>query len=130
VGIHIIIGIQRPDSTIINGQIKNNISFRVCGRFVDREPSQIMLNNDLASKLPNIKGRFIVKDDELKEVQCFYYSYSSSINLRAVTIKDTKSEATQIQIEEMPEPDSKPKPTTKSEPLTSDLDFDFSDIKK
>jgi len=73
VGIHLIMGIQRPDSTIISGQIKNNVSFRVCGRFVDREPSRIMLSSDVASNLPNIKGRFIVKDDDLYEVQSFYF---------------------------------------------------------
>jgi len=67
VGIHLIMGIQRPDSTIVNGQIKNNVSFRVCGRFVDREPSRIMLGSDEASTLNNIKGRFIIKDDNLQE---------------------------------------------------------------
>jgi len=66
-------GIQRPDSTIISGQIKNNVSYRVCGRFVDREPSRIMLSCDAASTLPNVKGRFIVKDDDLYEVQSFYF---------------------------------------------------------
>lgn len=74
VGIHLIMGIQRPDSTIVNGQIKNNVSYRLCGRFIDKEPSRIMLNNDMASELPNIKGRFIARDEELIEVQCFYYS--------------------------------------------------------
>jgi len=74
VGIHLIMGIQRPDSTIVSGQIKNNVSFRVCGRFVDSEPSRIMLGNDSARSLPNIKGRFIVKDDNMYEVQAFYFS--------------------------------------------------------
>ena len=74
VGIHLIMGIQRPDSTIVSGQIKNNVSFRVCGRFVDPEPSRIMLGNERASKLPNIKGRFIVKGDNLQEVQAFYFA--------------------------------------------------------
>jgi len=77
VGIHLIMGIQRPDSTIISGQIKNNVSYRVCGRFVDREPSRIMLSCDMASGLPNVKGRFIVKDDDLCEVQSFYFTNKS-----------------------------------------------------
>ena len=29
VGIHLIMGIQRPDSTVVNGQIKNNVPFRM-----------------------------------------------------------------------------------------------------
>lgn len=73
VGIHLIMGIQRPDSTIVSGQIKNNVSFRICGRFVDREPSRIMLGNETAYQLPNIKGRFMVKDEDLHETQCFYF---------------------------------------------------------
>ena len=73
--------IQRPDSTIISGQIKNNVSYRVCGRFVDKELSRIMLGSDRANTLPNIKGRFIVKDNVLEEVQSFYFSGESLNNL-------------------------------------------------
>jgi len=72
VGIHLIMAIQRPDSTVVGGQIKNNVPYRVCGRFVDKEPSRIMLGNDTATSLPNIKGRFIIKDDDVREVQAFY----------------------------------------------------------
>jgi len=73
VGIHLIMAVQRPDATIISGQIKNNVSYRVCGRFVDKEPSQIMLGSNIANTLPNIKGRFIVKDDDIHEIQCFNF---------------------------------------------------------
>lgn len=79
VGIHLIMGIQRPDSTVISGQIKNNVSYRICGRFVDPEPSRIMLGDDLASTLLNIKGRFIVKDDNFHEVQCFYFTDNEAV---------------------------------------------------
>jgi len=71
VGINLIMGLQRPDSTIINGQIKNNVSLRICGRFIDPEPSRIMLGNDCANKITNIKGRFILKDDTYREFQAF-----------------------------------------------------------
>jgi len=73
-GISLIMGIQRPDSTVITGQIKNNVSFRVCGRFVDPEPSRIMLGNDMATKIPNKKGRFIIKDDDYTEFQAFRFT--------------------------------------------------------
>lgn len=69
VGINLIMGLQRPDSTIINGQIKNNVSLRICGRFVDPEPSRIMLNSDIATTLPSVKGRFIYKDTKTLEFQ-------------------------------------------------------------
>lgn len=71
-GINLVMGIQRPDATIINGQIKNNVSMRICGRFVDPEPSRIMLGNDRATQLPQVKGRFLIKDGNCKEFQAFY----------------------------------------------------------
>jgi len=96
VGIHLIMGIQRPDSTVISGQIKSNVAYRVCGKFVDKEPSRIMLGSDKASLLPNIKGRFIIKDNEFHEVQAFYYDNSLYKPCRepAVTIptKDVEEE--------------------------------------
>jgi len=125
-GIHLIMGIQRPDSTIISGQIKNNVPFRVCGRFVDPEPSRIMLNNESAIKLPNIKGRFLIKDDVMHEVQCFYYSNSSLAGLwvmprskiNAPTMNEEKAKPSPIKQETAPR---------KSEVLSDDLNFDFSD---
>ncbi|MCB6608449.1 FtsK/SpoIIIE domain-containing protein [[Clostridium] symbiosum] len=74
VGIHLIMGIQRPDSTVVNGQIKSNVAFRICGRFVDKEPSRIMLGTDVASSLDDVKGRFIVKASTMQEIQSFYYA--------------------------------------------------------
>jgi len=132
VGIHLIMGIQRPDSTIINGQIKNNVSFRICGRFVDKEPSRIVLGNDMASNLTNIKGRFIVKDDNLQEIQSFYYSDSSPYRA---------NKATRNVLEDKNNKESEMAPTSQNEPLeepeteedtnvSKKLDFDFSDIKK
>ena len=124
VGIHLIMGIQRPDSTIVSGQIKNNVSFRICGRFVDKEPSRIMIGSDEASHLPNVKGRFIIKDDELYEVQSFYYT-DSDISYLEPEVKEDIPTAPEPQVEEQKEV-----PPPKSEKISSELDFDFSDIKK
>lgn len=132
VGIHLIMGIHRPDSTIISGQIKNNVSFRICGRFVDREPSQIMLCNDLASNLINIKGRFIVKNDELSEIQCFYYSDSSTYDLKPKIRRNIPNPIMEAPKEEkaiLPVVERVTAPP-KSTHLSSDLNFDFSDITK
>ena len=111
-GIHLIMGIHRPDSTIITGQIKNNVSFRICGHFADKEPSEIMLGNSAANKLPkDTKGRFIVKDDGMQIVQCFLYPKSAkdSLNRRIKKVSPT---------------------INKSAVLSSELNFDFSDIIK
>ena len=72
-GIFIISGIQRPDAELIGGQIKSNVAFRISGKFSDKEPSIIVLGDDSATKLPNIKGRCLVKGNGTQEVQAFYF---------------------------------------------------------
>ena len=61
-GIHLILATQRPDSTILNGQIKNNINCRICGR-ADNVLSMIILDNtDAADLIPDdAQGRFLLK---------------------------------------------------------------------
>ena len=49
-GIHLILATQRPDATIIPGQIRNNMDFRVC-------------NTSAAEQIPkDARGRFITGD--------------------------------------------------------------------
>lgn len=62
-GIHLILATQRPDATIIPGQVKNNLDFRVCGR-ADDVLSQIILDNtSAAEQIPkDARGRFILGD--------------------------------------------------------------------
>lgn len=59
-GIHLILATQRPDSNIICGQIKNNVSYRICGR-ADNVLSMIILDNtSAADEIPSdARGRFI-----------------------------------------------------------------------
>lgn len=125
VGIHLIMGVQRPDSTVISGQIKNNVPYRVCGRFVDREPSRIMLSSDIASTLPNIKGRFIVKDSHFREVQCFYFDERKlqSKNKKQIHEKAETSLDNNIIVHEPP----KEKPLLQP---ANEFEFDFSDLRK
>lgn len=69
-GIHILMSFIRPSSDVLDGQIKNTLSWRVCGYFPDPAASRIVLDNDRATELPSeIKGRFIVGDEE---VQAYY----------------------------------------------------------
>ena len=127
VGIHLIIGVQRPDSTIITGQIKSNVSFRICGHFVDKEPSRIMLGTDRASALPNIKGRFILKDDDVVEAQSFLFN-------RAV-LSPVEAKESLRHIKETPALENEIKPNkhpSKEEPRQTgkSIEFDFSEFKK
>lgn len=124
-GIHLVMGMQRVDSTLVSGQIKTNTSGRICGRFVDKEPSRIMLNNDMASNLPNIKGRFIFKDDNFMEFQAFYYQSTTS-NYKEPYISELPESA-----EESPQKDIQEETLEKAQEKSnteSDISFDFSDI--
>jgi S-DNA-T family DNA segregation ATPase FtsK/SpoIIIE len=71
-GIHLILATQRPDATIISGQIKNNIDFRVCGR-ADNVLSQIVLDStDAADLIPkDVSGHFLLQDGTLFQAYWF-----------------------------------------------------------
>ena len=62
VGINIILGIQRPDAKVLNGQIRNNIPVKVCGRCMGgdgRYLSEMVLGDQIATTLDaTIEGRF------------------------------------------------------------------------
>lgn len=71
-GIHLILSTQRPDATIIPGQIRSNIDFRVCGR-ADNVLSQIILDNTTAAEqIPkDAQGRFITSDGTVFQAYLF-----------------------------------------------------------
>lgn len=71
-GIHLILATQRPDSTILNGQIKNNINCRICGR-ADNVLSMIILDNtDAADQIPeDAQGRFLLHDGPIFQAYWF-----------------------------------------------------------
>jgi len=69
-GVHLLMGVIRPSHEVLDGQIKNNLLWRVCGYFPDSPASRIVLDNDKATTLPpKMKGRFIVGDEP---VQAYY----------------------------------------------------------
>ncbi|MBQ7781789.1 MAG: DUF853 family protein [Lachnospiraceae bacterium] len=73
-GIHLFLGVQRPDANILPGQIKNNTPVRISGRFADKPASEIVLGNTDAVNLPNIKGRFLYRvGNEIIEFQAFLF---------------------------------------------------------
>ena len=71
-GIHLVLATQRPDSTILNGQIKNNISCRICGR-ADNVLSMIILDKaDAADQIPeDAQGRFLLHDGTMFQAYWF-----------------------------------------------------------
>ena len=71
-GIHLILATQRPDSTILNGQIKNNINCRICGR-ADNVLSMIILDKtDATDQIPeDAQGRFLLNDGTMFQAYWF-----------------------------------------------------------
>lgn len=71
-GISLILGTQRPSADIISGQIRNNITYKVCGRS-DNVLSVIILDNgDAADKIPkDAVGRFLDSNGDL--FQAYYF---------------------------------------------------------
>ena len=62
-GIHLILATQRPDADILNGQIKSNMTYRLCGRANDVLSRIILDTTDAAKLIPaDSKGVFINQD--------------------------------------------------------------------
>lgn len=99
-GVHLLLGVQRPDSSIIDGQIKSNIPFRICGRFVDPQPSIIVLGDKRAVELPNISGRFIAAN---QEIQAYYFKAEQVNNRRPYIINSKNSYIFETEQAEIPE---------------------------
>ena len=65
-GVHLILCMQRPDSKVLEGQIKANLGYRICG-IADKTLSDIILDNYMAAEELNSeddeKGWFILHPD-------------------------------------------------------------------
>lgn len=62
-GIHLVLSLQRPDATVLDGQITNNIDYRVCGR-ANQVLSKIVLDQtDAKTEVPkDSNGVFLLND--------------------------------------------------------------------
>ena len=71
-GFHLVLATQRPDATILNGQIRNNIDTRICGR-ADNVLSQIILDNtDASDKIAkSSQGRFLTNSGKIFQAYWF-----------------------------------------------------------
>lgn len=71
-GLHLLLCMQRPDSNVLSGQIKNNVDYRACGR-ADLVLSQIILDNgDAHDRIPkNAQGRFLDNNGTLFQAYWF-----------------------------------------------------------
>ncbi|WP_026884253.1 FtsK/SpoIIIE domain-containing protein [Clostridium akagii] len=122
-GINLILGIQRPDAKVITGQIKNNVPVRICGRFADASASEIVLNNRLATNLPEIKGRFLYKAGaETLEFQAYYFDDDKNL-------KDIETNQGTMLIEQSEDKEDVEKVDTEDVQPDKDEKIDTADIK-
>lgn len=135
-GINLIVGAQRPDANILTGQIKNNIPVRICGRFADKAPSEIVLNSTAATGIPEIKGRFLfLRGNELVEFQAYYFNDDMlkdiSVDKGSMLIEQT-GKSKELQYYEKPPAYVKEKEEVIDYGLDRyqdmDLNFDYGDI--
>lgn len=68
VGLHLIVGTQRPDSRALDTQIKANLVGKICFQMADQHSSLVVLGNVRAKNLPPIAGRAIWQSG-LKQIE-------------------------------------------------------------
>ena len=136
-GINLMVGAQRPDANILTGQIKNNLPVRICGRFADKAPSEIVLNSTAATGIPDIRGRFLfLRGNELVEFQAYYFKDSMlkdiSVDKGSMLIEQTKGKSKDLRYYEKPPTYAQEKEEEKDYGLDRyqglDLNFDYGDI--
>lgn len=73
-GIHLLPATQRPEAKVMTGQIKTNITGRICAYLPDIPASQIVVSGPHATKLDNIPGRFLyTTGNRFTEFQAPYF---------------------------------------------------------
>jgi len=61
-GVFIVMATQRPDATVIKGEMKNNMDVRIAAGRMDSTPSSMILDSGAATQLPgHIKGRGVIR---------------------------------------------------------------------
>lgn len=75
-GVSLIFCAQRPSADILTGQIKNMMELRICGRFADNAPSEIVLGSTRATELPKVRGRMIFQIDDPVIIQAYLFEDS------------------------------------------------------
>lgn len=61
VGVHVILGTQRPDKQAVDPQVKTNMTATICFRIHDHGGSLAVLGTGRATDLPKIPGRAILR---------------------------------------------------------------------
>lgn len=89
VGVHVILGTQRPDKQAVDPQVKTNLTSTVCFRIHDHGGSLAVLGTGRATDLPKLPGRAILKTgaDE-QEIQTPLLEFGEAMKLLEEKFKD------------------------------------------
>lgn len=79
-GIHLLLATQRPDATVIKGELKNNLDARIACGYMDQTPSMMVLDSIGATLLPPIRGRGVFRQNSAEEQFQGYFSPQSWID--------------------------------------------------
>lgn len=83
-GVFLILSMQRPDSKILDGALKNNLTVRMAFRQSDEINSRIALGSGEAADIRmSQRGRMYMKGEELKMIQMPYLELSEAKKLLA-----------------------------------------------
>lgn len=89
VNVHVIIATQRPDAkTVLPPRIKQGLQARICFRVPDKNNSLVILDQEGAEMLPKDKGRALLLDGEITQVQVPYMTYEQAERLLKPFRKD------------------------------------------
>jgi hypothetical protein len=72
-GIHQVLATQRPDAKVLPGELKANLDARIAQGRMDTTPSLMTLDSDAATRLPQVKGRAILRQgNDFSEFQAYF----------------------------------------------------------
>lgn len=82
VNVHVIIATQRPDAkSVLPPRIKQGLQARICFRVPDKNNSIVILDQEGAETLPKDKGRALLLDGDITQVQVPYLTYEQAERL-------------------------------------------------
>jgi len=68
-----ILATQRPDAAVLPGETKANLDARIAQGRMDSTPSNMTLDSDAATRIPNIKGRAVLRTgNDFTEFQAYF----------------------------------------------------------